>query len=69
MDQSTKVSRKIEVFCYVGWNFSMLVLAATRFLDGDSTRSVIIYLASMASMNLVWWTLFRMRDKGAEPKP
>jgi hypothetical protein len=70
VEQSKKVSRKITVFCYVGWNFSMLLLSAMKFIEGDSTRSLIIYLTSMASMNFVFWVLFRMKDKSSEePEP
>jgi len=61
-----KVSIKVKAFCYVLMNFGVLGFSAITLLQGASVeRSLIIYLASSVWMNLLFWFLFRMRDKGS----
>jgi hypothetical protein len=59
-----KVSLKLKVFCYAGINLGILITSVGKLLDGASVQgSLIVYLASAASMNLLLWIMFRMKDK------
>jgi fatty acid desaturase len=64
--RSMKVSVKVKVFCYVLMNFGILGFSAITLLQGAFLqRSLIIYLVSAIWMNLLFWFLFRLRDKGS----
>jgi len=60
--RSMKVSVKVKVFCYVLMNFGILGFSAITLLQG---AFLIIYLVSAIWMNLLFWFLFRLRDKGS----
>jgi hypothetical protein len=64
--KTMKVSVKVKVFCYVLMNFGILGFSAITLLQGISPqRCLIIYLASAVWMNLLFWFLFRLRDKSS----
>jgi hypothetical protein len=62
-----KFSTGLKVFCYLGWDISSLLLAATWVINGMSIRKTLIMLiGNIAFMNLLFWRTFRMRDKRSE---
>jgi hypothetical protein len=61
-----KVSVKVKAFCYACVNIGILGWSIIVLLDGASVqRSFLIFVVSLAIMNLLLWLLFRMRDKGS----
>ena len=60
-----KVSFKLKLFCYLGLNLGALTLSAAYLLEGAPVETTLSILIGLVVMNLVFWYLFRMRDRSA----
>jgi hypothetical protein len=59
-----KVSGKVKVFCYVCLNFGVVFWSVILLLEGFSAqRSLLIFLVSGVAINLLTWTMFRLKEQ------
>jgi 4-hydroxybenzoate polyprenyltransferase len=63
MVEPKRVSRRLRVLLYVGINFGNLVVFGAQLLDGPSEFRLAILLLTLAFWNLLFWFMFRMKDK------
>jgi len=63
-----KLSLKLKLFVYTGWNVATLMFAAMNFIQSypaGTTATLLIYLGNVATMNSIFWYAFRARDRSA----
>ena len=60
-----KLSLKLKLFVYIGWNVSTLLIAAINFIQNDPARTttLLAYLGNVVIMNSIFWYAFRSRDR------
>jgi len=67
-----KVTKRLKVFVYVGYNVAWFLLSAIWFiedapihgdLDSYLRRRLLLYLAEAGSMTFVFWYLFRTSER------
>jgi hypothetical protein len=62
-----KVSVKVKIFCYVAVNVGIILTEGISALENrvSPERGLILFVASVAWVNFLFWFLFRMRDKNS----
>ena len=63
-----KLSLKLKMFVYIGWNVGTLLLAAINFIQSypaGTTTTLLAYLGNVVTMNSIFWYAFRARDRSA----
>jgi 4-hydroxybenzoate polyprenyltransferase len=58
-----RVSKRLKVLLYVGINFGNLVLFGAQLLEQPSEFRLVVLLLALAFWNLLFWFMFRMKDK------
>lgn len=60
---SKQISRKAKIFCYAVMNLGGLAGITVSFFQKASPQNILVDFALLIWLNLLFWLLFRMRDK------